>query len=353
LSQGTTGEGGSIIACDDPHSVSEAESDSKRENVCQWFADVFFNRINNPSTGCRLVVGQRIHNSDLSGFILENYREHWCHLNLPYEYSPSRASTTCIGWADPRVLEDQPLWPERFPESAIDQLKKKPKAFASQYNQNPLDTANALFKTENFRYYDETADSYRCNGKSVLKRDCFTLVTADLAISQAKTADYTAICVANVARSGEVILLDMLRTRINGTKIVPTLVEYFNLYRPDYMLIEDVAFQRVIVDQARAEGLPVRQLKAKGDKETRSIPLQVKFDSGQIWFPKDRKFLVDLQKELVEFPQGTWDDQVDALSYMAAEAAGRTRTRPVIDDAPVTKTPAQIYNDALLQGLQF
>jgi len=35
LAMGTTGEGGSIIVVDDPHSVNETESDTRRVNVCR------------------------------------------------------------------------------------------------------------------------------------------------------------------------------------------------------------------------------------------------------------------------------------------------------------------------------
>jgi predicted phage terminase large subunit-like protein len=352
LSSGTTGEGGDYIVVDDPHNASESESDIRRQNVATWFVESFFNRINDPARGCRLVVGQRIHNEDLSGYILENMGAEWCHLNLPYDYDRAKAKKTKIGWTDPRKFDGQPLWPERFPESEINLHRKKARYFSTQFNQNPLDAENAPFRPEHFRYYDEDADFYIVKDKRIRKRDCFTLITADLAISEAKTADYTAICVAAVAPTGEIILLDMVRERMSGTKIVPRLVALNELYQPAYVLVEDVAFQRCIVDQARAEGLPVRQAKAKGDKESRSLPLQYKFEQGQVWFPKERPWVATLEKELIEFPQGSYDDQTDALSYMAVEAHKRTKGRGIEEAPPVKeKTWEEIYAQAVNQGL--
>src|SRR5581483_9362247 len=188
--------------------------------------------------------------------------------------------------------------------------------FASQFNQNPLDTENALFKPESFRFYDESDSKFYTKEKAVRKADCFTIITADLAISTSSKADYTALCVASIAKSGEVVLLDLIRERMPGTAIVPRLVDLNEQYQPAYIIVEDVAFQRMVIDQARAEGLPVRAVKPIGDKEARSYPLQNRFHNGQVWFPKDRPWLGELQKELIEFPQGSHDDMVDALSYM-------------------------------------
>lgn len=353
LGSGPTGEGGSIIVCDDPHSVNDTESDTRRQNTVRWFTEVFFNRINNQSTACRLVIGQRIHHEDLSGHLLEHYKDLWCHLNLPYEFDERRRSTTSIGWTDPRTIEGQPLWPEAFPESEIESHKRRPQYFQSQFNQQPLNADNALFTSEMFRYYEETEDEYRTPAKTIKKADCiYTLIAADLAISESKRADYTAIVTAKVAKSGEIILLDVFRKRINGTKIVPTLQELFERYQPQYMLLEDVAFQKVIIDQARQEGLPVRQLKAVGDKEVRSLTLQTRFAAGQVWFPKQATWLKTLEAELIIFPQSGHDDQVDALSYLAREAALKTRTRPEPAQVVVEQRPfEEIYAQALMLGI--
>lgn len=348
----TTGEGGSVIVVDDPHSVTEAESEVRRENVRRWFADVFFNRLNDPATGCRLVVGQRIHNEDLSGYILEHYKEEWTHLNLPYEYCKATAVPTRIGWKDPRQLDGQPLWPERFPESEINQLKKKPRSFAAQFNQNPLDVQNALFKPETFRYFDQHGEGYRLGNRRIGRADCWRIVTTDLAISTKTGADFTVILVVDLSREGDVILVDMVRDRMPGTKIVPTLSEVNRLYAPAYFIIEDVVFQRVIVEQARLEaGLPVRGVVPRADKETRSIPLQVRFENGQVWFPKDRPWTKAVETELIQFPNGAHDDIVDALAYAADEANRhcRIKARPVVAPTP-TKTEAELYAELLWQG---
>ena len=79
-----TGEGGDIVVCDDPHNIREAHSSVKREAVIDWWDQVMSTRLNDPKTGAKVVVMQRVHERDLSGHIIE--RGGWEHLCLPAEY---------------------------------------------------------------------------------------------------------------------------------------------------------------------------------------------------------------------------------------------------------------------------
>jgi hypothetical protein len=79
-----TGEGGDRLVADDPHNVKERESDTIRESVIQWWNEVMSTRGNDPKTVARVVVMQRIHELDLSGYLLE--KGGYEHLCLPAEY---------------------------------------------------------------------------------------------------------------------------------------------------------------------------------------------------------------------------------------------------------------------------
>jgi len=79
-----TGEGADVIVCDDPHNVRERESEVQRENVTTWWDEVMSTRLNDPNTGARVIVMQRVHEGDLSGHVLN--KGGWDHLCLPAEY---------------------------------------------------------------------------------------------------------------------------------------------------------------------------------------------------------------------------------------------------------------------------
>jgi len=344
----TKGLKGNVICIDDPLNSSDANSEIKKQECRDWFADSFFDRLCDFKKDCRIVIGQRIAKDDLHAYILEHYGSEWTHICLPWEYRPT-TFVSPIGWSDPRKEEGEPLWPERFPDSAIKQLKRKSRTWSCQWQQNPIDSENALFKAEEFRYYQETETAYQLGERKIAKADCWRLMAVDLAISLDKRADYSVIMVADVARTGEIILVHVLRDRIGGTKIIPTLKAMNDTHRPAYILI---AFQRMVLDQARAEGLAVRGIRPDGDKESRTLPLQVRFEASQVWFPQDRPWLPILERELTEFPNGAHDDTVDALAYVAYESGRRSRQRPERTEEPKQETPEERMAKGLVAGLR-
>nr|MBP9778392.1 hypothetical protein [Rickettsiaceae bacterium] len=67
----TVGKGGSIIIIDDPNDPGDL-SEVKRENVINWWTQRMSTRSNNPANDCRIVVQQRTHENDLTGYIRKN-----------------------------------------------------------------------------------------------------------------------------------------------------------------------------------------------------------------------------------------------------------------------------------------
>ena len=49
------------------------------------------------------------------------------------------------------------------------------------------------------------------------------------------------------------------------------------------------------------------------DKETRMSRQQGRFEAGRILLPQEALWLADFENELLAFPAGRYDDQVDAL----------------------------------------
>jgi hypothetical protein len=109
-------------------------------------------RLNDPKTGARVVVMQRVHASDLSGSILEHGG--WDHLVLPAEYEGEK-KTTSIGWSDPRTEPLELLWPDRFGRPELDELKKSLGSYAAagQLQQRPSPAEGGLFKRDWWKFY--------------------------------------------------------------------------------------------------------------------------------------------------------------------------------------------------------
>ena len=65
-------------------------------------------------------------------------------------------------------------------------------------------------------------------------------------------------------------------------------------------------------------GLSAIAIKPEHDKCTRMSVQSAKFASGQVFFPNEAPWLLDLENELFAFPNGRHDDQVDSISQALA-----------------------------------
>src|ERR1039458_6445516 len=62
-----TGERGDYVVVDDPHSVDQAASDTERRAAVEWWNGSMATRLNDLSSGHKVVIMQRLHEADLTG----------------------------------------------------------------------------------------------------------------------------------------------------------------------------------------------------------------------------------------------------------------------------------------------
>src|SRR5579871_426969 len=77
-----TGRGGDIIVIDDPLKPDDAYSEAKRTAANEWFKNTLLSRLDDKRTGAIVIVMQRVHMDDLTGFVTGDSDE-WTVLNLP------------------------------------------------------------------------------------------------------------------------------------------------------------------------------------------------------------------------------------------------------------------------------
>lgn len=146
---GLTGEGGDILVCDDPINAKKANWESARQAVNTWWDETVPTRLNSLTEGAFVIIMQRLHEDDLVGHVLSK-EDGWVHLNLPMRWDPNLDTRTWLpGWddpekdepffEDPRVEDGELLWPERFPEEAVEKLEDSlgPFAASAQLQQAP------------------------------------------------------------------------------------------------------------------------------------------------------------------------------------------------------------------------
>jgi predicted phage terminase large subunit-like protein len=329
-----TGMGADAIIVDDPiKNQKEALSLRQRDNLWEWFKATLFTRLE--PDGILLIVSTRWHEDDIIGRILANNPiTSITSTNLDAIIQPTQQTNwhhLCI----PAIAKDndplgrspgEPLWKERFD---LDTLNEQRKIlgnfwFSALYQQEPIFSTGKIFKRQHFRYFwlekdvikYETIQNKLATKEILLLRHCSIFATIDLAIKTNERADYTVAIIFAISRSKEVFVLEVLREKFETTDHINLIINIHSRWQPVLIGVEAVQYQFTLVQHARRLGLPVRELKPEKDKLARSLAIANWIDAGKVFFRSDAPWLDEFEKELLAFPDGAHDDQVDALSYI-------------------------------------
>ena len=120
-------------------------------------------------------------------------------------------------------------------------------------------------------------------------------------------------------------------------------------YRPHVVLIEKTTATIPLISELRENTrLTVVPVQPKGDKATRMMAEVAAIESGRVLIPHEAPWLAELRKELVLFPNGKYDDQVDSVSQFLCWARNHEYGPPKITvtllGSPRTPTIHDLFN---------
>jgi predicted phage terminase large subunit-like protein len=206
VESGLLGFGGQIIIIDDPHDTGEGkiESEADRNRVINWWREISTTRLNDPKTSAIVVIMQRLHQLDVTGFIMENDIDgdyDW--LMLPMRHDPARHCVTSIGWEDPRTEDGELLHPDRLGEKEVARMERElgPYMAAGRLQQNPQVKGGGIIKRDFWRPWPPKVftDSFKASGQRmpVVKYPPMSLIVAslDTAMSTKEESDYHALTI--------------------------------------------------------------------------------------------------------------------------------------------------------------
>lgn len=292
---------------DDPFKdAAEAYSETVRASIWEWYSSVFANR-RKKGNAKQLIIMHRWHEDDLLGRILTKKAAPWKVLNFEALATQDR----------PKQPKDTALWPGRFPVSFLEEQRAtNPHSFSALYQGTPIPMGGGMFKRSWFRYAEKNGspDLLKLGEKGWLNiRNGRRYVTVDLAASTKTTGDYTVIACWSSMKDGTLVLLDLVRERLEGPDIIPAITRALERTGGEAW-IETIGFQATLLQTARRLGMPCRELRPDKDKVTRAAPMAAHFSAGQLWFAPGA-WHIDMERELLSFPAGAHDDIVDAMAY--------------------------------------
>lgn len=305
-----TGWGADVLIVDDPvKNAEEASSDTYREKTDEWWKQTAATR---GEPGAFFVgIQTRWHEDDWMGRRIQATKEgeeRWRLINFP-----------AIAEDDDALGRDpgEALWPDRYSVRALGHIRKEvgTYAWASLYQQRPMPLGGGTFKRAWFRYFSWTEEGHaEFDGNLFNLKHSSRFATVDLATSIRDEADYTVICVW-AAGPDYLLLVDVIRDHFSGPEIIPAIRRALTKWDVGTVWIEKVGFQLALVQQARAAGLPVRELIPDRDKLTRALASTPYLENGQVLWPRAAPWLDAFEHELLHIPNSTYWDQCDAFAY--------------------------------------
>ena len=336
-----TGIRADYVLIDDPHSVESATSEVTMQSEVNNFLEAIPTRLNDPKKSAIITIMQRLHESDISGVILDELNKKtpglWDHVMLPMRFDPRRAGPTLLGTQDPREEDGELFFPERFPIEVVerDEASLGPYGVAAQFQQEPAPRGGGILKRDWWQLWEDDN----------LPPFDFVCASLDTAYTTKEENDYSAMTVWGVFSQAPTVKMPRGIAYLPGQEIdfrpyaetapkvlmvyawqkrleFPDLVQEVNKvckrFSVDVLLVESKAAGISLAQELRRvvghESYGVRLIDpGKQDKIARAYSVQHLFSEGMIYAPeKDWAESVILQAET--FPKGKHDDAVDTVT---------------------------------------
>jgi predicted phage terminase large subunit-like protein len=353
---GITGRGAHILLLDDLVKDQEAaDSPTIRENTWEWYISTAHSRLA-PGGGV-LGIMTWWSEDDWAGRIQEAMKGEGEKFEIVRYPAINEEGDEYI-LADDRIMEIPPgspvpegarmtrphgtaLHPERYTTEALQRKKLNYKAagmirmWNALYQQNPTPDSGIYFTKDLFRRYAH-APSRR--GRTIYQ-------AWDFAITEAAQNDYTVCATIMQDEFDNLYVLDVFRFKSDdGNAIVEHMIDQYVMWDVDYLGMEDGQIWKTLRAQfeKRCQERKVyptfEVLQPLTDKLVRANPLKGRMQLGKIYFPEDnhRPWVEVCVRELIVFPNGKHDDQVDALAWAVRMTLNHSAPR---DPRPKPKGP--------------
>ena len=211
------------------------------------------------------------------------------------------------------------LWPERFNKDYFVAKREEytrqgiADVYSQEYLNYPIDDTIAYIKKNDLLALTEE------DKKLPLRY----YITADLAISEKETADYTVFMVGGVDEHRRLHIKEVIRERLDGREIVNTIFALENTYRPEAFGIEEMQVSKAIGPFLREEMVKqnmypniILMSHMNKDKMMRGRSIQGRVRARTVKIDKEADWYPGLEDELTKFPRTRNDDQFDAFAYL-------------------------------------
>ena len=314
---GAEGLGADTAILDDPMSSQQALSDSERCTNNRWVVNTLPQRLNDPATGAMIVIMQRLHEMDTTGFLLSEDPESWLHLVLRLVAEEDER------WVFPisgRVVErkkGEVLQPTRFTPDVVAEKQRDRMVWAAQYQQRPAPLEGNMIKRSDASYFGGIDPKTGQPDERLPENFDLKLISVDCAFKTLATADYTAILVV-AARGRKRFILDVINEHLDVAAMETEIRRLRNKYCPiSAVLVEGAANGPALIERLRLSLPGVQEIHPKGGKECRMSTAAPEWQAHDWHIDRRAGWAESFIEQITTFPSGRYDDMVDAMTQAA------------------------------------
>jgi predicted phage terminase large subunit-like protein len=292
VGKGISGFGADVFLIDDPvKDHAEADSDVYRDRVWNWYTSTAYTRLM-PGASIVLIM-TRWHDDDLAGRLLEEQKkggDTWEVLTLPAINEAGEA-----------------LWPEWFDIEKLKQTEKVvgPRDWTALYQQEPIPEGGSFFQKSWVQWYEVPPKHLRKYGAS------------DYAVTEGD-GDWTVHGIAGIDPNDDMYILDWYREQADPDDWIDELFDMAATHKPVEWGEEKGQIIKSLNSLIRKRQQEERnyfhrvQYPSTTDKAQRAQAIRGRMAQGKVFFPRT-EWARKLIAELLRFPAGKHDDQVDVL----------------------------------------
>lgn len=327
-----TGQGGHVLIGDDPLNPKQADSDTERKNCNDHYDKSMASRLDDAKVGVRIIVMQRLHESDLTGHVLTTDPEGWEHICIPGEYAdnikPAELRKHYVDGLFDSVRLDKPIL-------AGHRRRLGSYGYSGQIMQSPSPDTGGMFKWHWWRYWkpkgmDLPPVEVKTDKGDILRIAAVELPDEldeicqfwDLAFDDGEFSEGESSFVHGSVwgrLAARKFLLDEFHEQVDFPGTITAFQAMTTKWPQAFAkYVEKKANGAAMIASLTGKIPGICPLPAENDKVTRARPASASCEAGDLYIPHPLlyAFVDPFIDEHKKFPKGKQNDRIDTTAHM-------------------------------------
>jgi predicted phage terminase large subunit-like protein len=327
---GAEGRGGDTAILDDPMSSKQALSDVERNSANEWVTTTLLQRLNNPRTGAIILIMQRLHEMDTTGYVMAKNPGEWTQVVIPLEQEDRKEFTFPVSKKVKVREKGDVLQPERFTAKVVEQKKTNRLVYAGQYQQRPAPLEGNLIKRSEVRYHSGVDPVSRAEDEKLPEMRKFSrvLISVDANFKDPEEwrrknpsgdvdeLSYVAIAVIGV-HGRKRMILDLVNEHLDIAATEAAILRKREQWRAMSTLVEGKANGPAIIQRLKNQIPGVIEIEPEGSKIARMFAAAPEWQAGDWYVDRNAAWAEPFVQQIIMFPTASHDDMADAMTQAA------------------------------------